>query len=177
MQLDPVPRDWCLGARLLQVRDSMNCGVMKHQTVQYFTSKSLFSAEWHYRHTECQSLRIPHGLGKFHHYCFMKEVCLITDQKPLVAILSKDVAILSQWLQCIMPRIHQYRVYIISIFPRLVHCRLDVYVPISLLLPVDLVNAEIYSKRSPLKWPQLVSRGCIFQNTPLNRLKIDCFRF
>ena len=30
-----------------------------------------------------------------HHYCFAKEVCVITEYKPLVAIISKDVATLS----------------------------------------------------------------------------------
>ena len=56
---------------------------------------------------------ILHGLEKFHHYCFARVACIISDQKPLVAILSKDVATLSQQLQYIMLLIHQYRVYTI----------------------------------------------------------------
>ena len=59
--------------------------------------------------------RILHGLEKFHHYYFSKEVCGITDHKKLGAILSKDVVMLSQQLQCMMLRIHQYRVQIIFI--------------------------------------------------------------
>ena len=51
--------------------------------------------------------------GKFHHYYFAREVSLIKDHKPLVAIFKKDVAILPQRLQGIFLRIHQYRVKII----------------------------------------------------------------
>ena len=36
---------------------------------------------------------------------------MITDQKPLVAIISKDIATLSQQLQCIMLCIHQNSVH------------------------------------------------------------------
>ena len=49
----------------------------------------------------------------FHHYCFVKEVSIIMDHKPLVAIVKKDVAMLSQRIQQILLRIHQYRVRII----------------------------------------------------------------
>ena len=59
------------------------------------------------------SLCILHGLEKLNHYCFATEVYLITDYKPLVAIVSKDEVTLSQWLQCIMLHIHQYSVFIL----------------------------------------------------------------
>ena len=35
---------------------------------------------------EREALGILHGLKKFHHYCFAREVLIITDHKPLVAI-------------------------------------------------------------------------------------------
>ena len=84
----------------LQVRDGMNCG---HDKILYntilvptaFASKSLSSAEQSYSSIECEALGILHWVGKFHHYCFMKKVCIITNHKPLVAILSKDVMMLS----------------------------------------------------------------------------------
>ena len=38
---------------------------------------------------------------------------VITDHKPLVAMFKKDVATLSQHIQCILLKIHQYRVQII----------------------------------------------------------------
>ena len=50
---------------------------------------------------------------KFHHYCFARKVLISTDHKLLVAIFKKDVAMLSQCIQCILLKIHQYRVQII----------------------------------------------------------------
>ena len=43
-----------------------------------------------------------HGLKKFHHYCFTREVHIITDHKPLVAIFQKHMAMLSQCIQHIL---------------------------------------------------------------------------
>ena len=54
-----------------------------------------------------------HGLAKFHHYCFGREVLVITDHKPLVSIFKKDVATLLQRIQCILLKLHQYRVQVI----------------------------------------------------------------
>ena len=45
---------------------------------------------------------------KFHHYCFAREVSIITDHKPQVAIIKKDITTLTQKIQCILLRIHQY---------------------------------------------------------------------
>ena len=62
---------------------------------------------------ECEVLGIPHGLEKFYHYCFGREVLFITDHKPLVAMFKKDMATLSQHIQHILLKIPQYRVQII----------------------------------------------------------------
>ena len=35
-------------------------------------------------------LGILHGLKRFHHYCLRREVCIITDHKPYIAILTKQ---------------------------------------------------------------------------------------
>ena len=48
-----------------------------------------------------------------YHYCFSKEVNVITAYKPLMAMVNKDVSALSQWLQCIMLCIHQYNMHIL----------------------------------------------------------------
>ena len=90
------------GVRLLQVRDGMNWGHDKipgNAILQpiVFPTKSLSSVEWCYSNIECKALGILHGLVRFNHYCFLREVCIITDHKPLVAILSKDFTMLSQW--------------------------------------------------------------------------------
>ena len=78
-----------------------------------FASKSLTGTEHRYSNIEREALGILHGLKRFHHYCFAREVHLITDHKPLIAILKKDVAMLSQCIQCILLKIHQYRVQIL----------------------------------------------------------------
>ena len=72
-----------------------------------FASKSLTCAEHRYSKTEREALGILHGLEKFHHHCFAREVHVITDHKPLVAILKKDMAMLSQCIQHILLKIHQ----------------------------------------------------------------------
>ena len=89
-----------LGARLLQVRDGMNYGhdeIPGNAILQpvEFASKSLSSAEWHFSSIEHEALGILHRLEKVNHYCFIREVYTITNHKPLVAKLSKDVAKLS----------------------------------------------------------------------------------
>ena len=78
-----------------------------------FASKSLMGAEHRCRNIKHKALGILHGLEKFHHYCFGGEVLIITDHKLLVCMFKKDVATLSQCIQCILLKIHQYRVQII----------------------------------------------------------------
>ena len=64
-----------------------------------FASKRLSHAEKRYNNIERETLGILHGLEKFHQYCFAREMSIITDHKPLVAIFKKDVTALSQRLQ------------------------------------------------------------------------------
>ena len=78
-----------------------------------FASKCLTGAECRYSNIEREALGILHGLKKFHHYCFAREVHILTDHKLLVAIFKKDVAMLSQCIQCILLKIHQYGVQIL----------------------------------------------------------------
>ena len=58
---------------------------------------------------ERDALGILHGLEKFRHYCFAREVHVITNHKPLVAIFIKDVAILSQCIHHILLKITNIR--------------------------------------------------------------------
>ena len=84
-----------------------------------FASKSLTGAEQRYSNIELQAFGILHGLEKFHHYCFGKEVLVITDHlsslttNHLCQCLKKKVATLLQHIQHILLKIHQYRVQII----------------------------------------------------------------
>ena len=75
-----------------------------------FSSKSLTGAEKRYSSIEREVLGMLYHLEKFHHCCFVRKVGII---KPLIAIFKKYVATLSQRLQKILLRIHQYRVRII----------------------------------------------------------------
>ena len=90
-----------LGTTLLQTRDDTTFpkDITPDKTILkpiIFSSKSLNDAEQQYSNIEREALDILHGLEKFHHYCFAREVSIITDHKPLVPIFKKDVATLSQ---------------------------------------------------------------------------------
>ena len=107
-----------LEAVLLQLHECTMCqkDMAPDNTVLHpiaFASKGLTGTECRYSNIEQEVLGILHGLEKFHHYCFAREVLIITDHKLLVAIFKKDVSMLSQCIQCIFLKIHQYSVQII----------------------------------------------------------------
>ena len=89
------------------------CSRQHHSLTHSIVSKSLTSAECRCSNIEREALGILHSLKKFHHYCFARDVNVITDHKPLVAILKKDIVTLSQRIQQILLRIHQYRLRIL----------------------------------------------------------------
>ena len=107
-----------LRAALLQLRDDTSCQTHMAPDNRIlcpiaFASKSLMGVECRYSNIEHEALGILHGLEKFHHYCFGREVLMITGHKPLVSMFKKDVATQSQSIQHILLKIHQYRVQII----------------------------------------------------------------
>ena len=83
-----------LEAALLQLCDDMACqrdvapGNTSLRPIA-FASKSLTGAEWRYSNIKQEALGILHGLEKFHHYCFGREVLIITDHKPLVPMFKR----------------------------------------------------------------------------------------
>ena len=85
-----------LGAALLQAGSGTSCprdnapdnSILRPIT---FASKSLSSAERRYRNIKRDALGILHRLEKFCHYCFAREVSIITDHKTLVAISRKTL--------------------------------------------------------------------------------------
>ena len=96
-----------LGAALLQTQEGMVCqkDIVPDNTILWpiaFASISLTSTECRYSNIEREAFCILHGLEKFHHYCFLRDVNVITNHKLLVAIFIKDVAALSQWIQQIL---------------------------------------------------------------------------
>ena len=83
-----------LGAALLQTWEGTTCqkDMVPDNTILHpiaFASKSLTGAEHRYSNIKREALDILHGLKKFHHYCFAKEVHIVTDHKPLIAIFKK----------------------------------------------------------------------------------------
>ena len=91
--------------------------IVRYQAVQLYAqvllSASLLSDGKHYNNIEWEGFGILHSLEKFHYHCFARGVYIITDHKPLKAIIYKVVTTLSQHLQWIMLCIHQYRVCIV----------------------------------------------------------------
>ena len=120
------------GTTLLQTRDNMIChrDDMPDNSILRpfaFTSKRLTMAGKRYSNIDREALGILYGLEMFHHYSFVREVTIITDHKPLIAIFKKDVAILSQRLQQILLKNASVQgKNHIQTWTRLVHCRLAV---------------------------------------------------
>ena len=90
-----------LGTALLQTWDGTTCqkDMVLDNTILHpieFASIHLTNAEHRYSNIERDVLGILYRLKKFQHYCFMREIYVITDNKPLVFIFKKDVATLSQ---------------------------------------------------------------------------------
>ena len=88
-----------LGAALLQTCKGTTCHkeMIPNNTVlcpMTFASKSITGTECRYNNIEREALGILHGLKKCHHYCFAREVHVIMDHKPLVAIFKK------MWQSC-----------------------------------------------------------------------------
>ena len=68
--------------------------------------------ERRYSNIKREALGILHGLERFCHYYFAREVSIVTNHKHIVPIFKKDVATLSQRIQRILLRIHQFWVRI-----------------------------------------------------------------
>ena len=92
-----------IGTGLLRLRDGMNCGhdEMPHNAILHptaFTSKTFLMPHSATTMYNVRHVRILHGLEKIDHHSFMREVCVITNHKLLVAMLIKDITMLSQQL-------------------------------------------------------------------------------
>ena len=61
-----------------------------------FASESLMGTEHQFSNVEREALGILHGIKKFHHFGFVREVYVITNHKPVESIFKKDMATLSQ---------------------------------------------------------------------------------
>ena len=90
-----------LVAGLLQVREGMNCGFQK---MSLHAQLHLPAKDYHVQsgNTAMGSPWNTTLSRKISPSLFAKEVCVITDHKPFVAMISEGVAMLFQWLQHIM---------------------------------------------------------------------------
>lgn len=75
-----------------------------------YASKSLTTAEQNYSNIEREALGVFHSLEKFHHYCYGHVVHVITNHRPLLSLMCKDVSNASPQLQRLLLRIHRYHV-------------------------------------------------------------------
>ena len=83
-----------------------------------FARRRLTKAEKKKEHHRKRCLRDTVWTWKFHHYYFVREMSLITNHKPVVAIFKKDVATLSKRQQWILLRMHQYKMIMIQAWTR-----------------------------------------------------------
>ena len=75
-----------LGVAQLQMHEGTTCqkDIVHDNTILCpiaFASKSLTGTECRYSNIEKEALGILHGLKKIHHFCFAREVFIITDHK------------------------------------------------------------------------------------------------
>lgn len=81
-----------------------------------FASRTLSSTERNYAQIEKEMLAAVHGVEKFHHYTYGRQVHVIIDHKPLVSIVGKPLSKAPKRLQSILLRAQAYN-YTISYRP------------------------------------------------------------
>ena len=89
--------EYCLGSALTQ-----------HGKPIAYASRSLSEAETRYAQIEKEMLAMAYGLEKFHQYTFGREVTIVTDHKPLVAIAAKPLSRAPKRLQNLLLRAQKY---------------------------------------------------------------------
>ena len=74
-----------------------------------YASRALSETEQRYAQIEKEMLAAVYGLEKFHHFTFGREVTVVTDHKPLVAIDAKPLSKAPRRLQNLLMRAKNYR--------------------------------------------------------------------
>lgn len=105
---------------LIKVNDASDYGLGSVQTQEgrpvAFTSRTLSSTEKNYALIDKEMLAAVHGLEKFHHYTYGRQVHVITDHKPLVSIVGKPLSKAPKRLQSVLLWAQAYN-YVISYRP------------------------------------------------------------
>ena len=65
--------------------------LLQEEKLVYFASKALRDAQQGYVATELESLVVVWAMEKFHHFLYASHFILESNQKPLEAILSKNI--------------------------------------------------------------------------------------
>ena len=73
-----------------------------------FSSRSLTETETRYAQIEKEMLAVCHGLTKFHHYTYGRDVRVLTDHKPLVSIKKKPLSKAPRRIQNLLLRTQDY---------------------------------------------------------------------
>ena len=114
-----------------------------------FVSKNLSNPDKRCSNIEREGLGITEEV---HQYCFAREVGITTNHKLLLAIFKKDVVSLSQRIQLILLRLHQYRVIII-------------YNPGPDLLIADWLSRQNHRKNKDAEIPDMLLNIVTVQTT------------
>ena len=105
---------------LIKVNDASDYGLGSVQTQEgrpvAFTSRTLSSTEKNYALIDKEMLAAVHGLEKFHHYTYGRQVHVIADHKPLVSIVGKPLSKAPKRLQSVLLWAQAYN-YVISYRP------------------------------------------------------------
>ncbi|KFM62105.1 Retrovirus-related Pol polyprotein from transposon 17.6, partial [Stegodyphus mimosarum] len=90
-------------------KDGLGCCLLQNGQPIAFSSRSLNNAEKNYAQIEKEFLSILFAVNKFHYYIYGREVEVLTDHKPLVSIMNKNIAnVLSNRLQRIKIKLLKY---------------------------------------------------------------------
>ncbi|XP_030755156.1 uncharacterized protein K02A2.6-like [Sitophilus oryzae] len=72
-------------------KDGLGCCLMQDKPT-YHGSRSLTAAEKNYSQCEKELLAVVFAVSKFHHFIYGRDVKIITDNKPLLGIMKKDLS-------------------------------------------------------------------------------------
>ena len=73
-----------------------------------YASRTLSDTEQRYAQIEKEMLAVVYGLDKFRHYTYGRDVCIVTDHKPLISIVQKPLAKAPKRLQSLLLRAQEY---------------------------------------------------------------------
>ena len=86
----------------------IGCTIRQEGKPVAYASRTLSSTECRYAQIEKEMLAIVFGLQKFHHYTFGRKTSVLSDHKPLIAIVKKTLSKAPKRLQSMLLRAQMY---------------------------------------------------------------------